>query len=55
MIELDPVQIQNKAPRKGTTLETEARNSQGVPAPSKQATSGTGIPGKSTEGDGQAR
>jgi hypothetical protein len=46
MIELDPVHNQNKAPRKGTTLETGPRNRQGVPARSKQATSGTGIAGK---------
>jgi hypothetical protein len=55
MLEVDPVHNQNKAPRKGTTLETEPRNRQGVPARSKQATSGTGFAGKSTEGDGQAR
>lgn len=46
MLELDPVQIQNKAPSEGTTLETGLRNRQGVPARSKQATSETGIAGK---------
>jgi hypothetical protein len=46
MIELDPVQNQNKAPSEGTTLETEPGKRQGVPARSKQATSGTGIAGK---------
>jgi hypothetical protein len=46
MLELDPVQIQNKAPSEGTTLETEHGKRQGVPARSKQATSGTEIAGK---------